>query len=1644
MSGRGKRGNRSNDQKRDGFGHGNGKPKPNPKKSVEDYVFYLGSSKQASDYETTAEYLINYIQVTFDYGEDIAESLYTLEEVDLSVHKPKLQVSSNKDAAQRDAENRQYEIEFKEDFAQYKRREEAYLKNQSKAFAFLIEHCSKGMKEKIQSRSDYNVNIKNKPRELLKAIKQHALNFEESRYDMAIVYDAFKTMYSTVQKEGESLQDYTKRFRVAKEVLESHIGGPLILSKIAKSMPNYKDSDAKRALCEKSAYERYMAYVYLKNADQGKYGSLLTGLSTQKSLGNDQYPKSISDATSVLSNHPFDNHKNKNNSPKPQETKNKTGDEEVKLSFAQAATVCYCCGKPNHKSNVCRQKDKIPKEEWAVNKNLEIKRHAQAHFQSEKNESTGAIAEGNKNEVTAKTQKVQSWAGVHFNFHQGDDDMRNIILLDNQSTATVFCNEEMVENIRETNDTLHLSTNGGVLVSNLKANIPGWGVAWFNPKAVTNIFSFAEMKDRYKIDYSNEEDAFIVHLPHRDVKFTRNNIGLYTYRPVLRDSRKQDMQFVTTLEENKTFYTPRQFERAKMARDLYHAIGTPSIEDFKAIIRINAIRNNPVTIDDIKLAEKIFGPDIGTLKGKTTRRKPVPVISDYIEIPRELVEAQREVTLCIDAMKVNGMWFLTTISRNIYYRTAQYVESQTVNCYREALREIIQVYNRAGFQVRRIHCDNEFANIMDELVNGDELDIEINYANPQEHVPEAERNNRVLKERVRAVYHRIPYDRLPRVLVIMMVTETARKLNFFPAKYGVSKYYSPRMIMHQQNLDYDKHCKFSFGTYVQAHDEPQPSNTQQARTLDCIYLRPTANTQGGHECFHIPTNRTIIRRRVTPIPITPSVIKEVETLAESQNMPKGLKIQNKSGHVLFDSTWLAGVEYDEEEFDDDDYSEEHDANQDTDDDELDRDEYEDEDYDIDDPNQLEENHNDEDDQDGNEHENNENVQEQNEENQNPNPDNIENDHDDNVDKDIDNQQENIQELEAAVDDVQDENEDLNENEEPELNEEIEEVNERPRRERVPNRFIYDGSYVFEQGRIDDSRAEKVEYSYVNGKILAMAMHQMSLKFSGITTVGNCNVQTFSLKQGIRKFGERGKQAAMKELRQLHDRVVFEPVDVSKLTSDDKRKAMESLIFLAEKRDGTIKGRACANGSIQRSYIGKDDAASPTVGTEAILITGVIDAKEKRDVMTADIPNAFVQTEVDPEDGIILMKIRGAMVDYLLEIDNQRYRDYVTVEDNKKILYVRMVKALYGMLKSSLLYYKKFRKDIEEIGFKVNPYDPCVANRIVNGKQHTIVWHVDDLKSSHVDPEVNRKFLVWLNKKYADDGIAEVKATFGKVHDYLGMTLDFTEDGILKVDMKDYIDGMIEEFTENVKVERTCPWTEKLFKIDKTSHDLDRKRAEEFHTFVAKGLFLCKRGRPDIQPVISFLSTRVRNPNQNDWEKLKRMMEFLWTTRNDVLKLSVDDLSTIQWYLDAAFAVHPDMKSHTGSNMTLGRGCIVSICTKQKTNSRSSTEAELISLDDILSKVLWTRRFIEAQGIKVTMNVIYRDNTSSMKLEEGGRQSCGKRTRHFDIKYFYITDLIKRKEVSIQYRPTNEMIADYMTKPLTGAKFHTFRKAIMGN
>jgi hypothetical protein len=130
------------------------------------------------------------------------------------------------------------------------------------------------------------------------------------------------------------------------------------------------------------------------------------------------------------------------------------------------------------------------------------------------------------------------------------------------------------------------------------------------------------------------------------------------------------------------------------------------------------------------------------------------------------------------------------------------------------------------------------------------------------------------------------------------------------------------MIMHKETLDCARHYKYQFGEYVQAHDEPDHTNTNAPRSLDCIYLRPMDNARGGHELLHLQTNRVVKRRTMMKILITPSIIKQVHALAVLDEMPEGLKITNRANNVIFDTAWIAGVDYDEQEFDDDEYDKE--------------------------------------------------------------------------------------------------------------------------------------------------------------------------------------------------------------------------------------------------------------------------------------------------------------------------------------------------------------------------------------------------------------------------------------------------------------------------------------------------------------------------------------------------------------------------------------------------------------------------------------------------------------------------------------------------------------------------------------------------
>ncbi len=210
------------------------------------------------------------------------------------------------------------------------------------------------------------------------------------------------------------------------------------------------------------------------------------------------------------------------------------------------------------------------------------------------------------------------------------------------------------------------------------------------------------------------------------------------------------------------------------------------------------------------------------------------------------------------------------------------------------------------------------------------------------------------------------------------------------------------------------------------------------------------------------------------------------------------------------------------------------------------------------------------------------------------------------------------------------------------------------------------------------------------------------------------------KAGIKKHGQVAIDALYKEFLQLHDLGVFEGQHATALTKEERRAALRAINLIKEKRSGLLKGRTVADGRKQRSLHTKEETTSPTVSTDALMLSTMIDAYEERDVATADVAGAYLHAD---QDDFTLIKLEGASVDIMCDVCEE-YKEFVTYENGKKVLYLRLLKALYGCAKSALLWHELFTGTLTHMGFELNPYDTCVANKVVNEKQCTTAWYVD--------------------------------------------------------------------------------------------------------------------------------------------------------------------------------------------------------------------------------------------------------------------------------------------------------------------------------
>ena len=531
----------------------------------------------------------------------------------------------------------------------------------------------------------------------------------------------------------------------------------------------------------------------------------------------------------------------------------------------------------------------------------------------------------------------------------------------------------------------------------------------------------------------------------------------------------------------------------------------------------------------------------------------------------------------------------------------------------------------------------------------------------------------------------------------------------------------------------------------------------------------------------------------------------------------------------------------------------------------------------------------------------------------------------------------------------------------------------------------------------------------------------------------------SVGKAIKLHKDKAMQSMMTELSVLNEKGTFHPVDPNSLSRSEIKKIIRSFMFLTEKYDSEgsflkLKSRLVAMGSEQdRSHVDMD-VSSPTVSSAAVYTVCAIAVVEKRNVLSLDIGGAFLNAYI-PSGEVILVRLDETNSELLCQL-RPDYRKFLS---NRKELIVKLDKALYGCVQSARLWYDTFSTFLNGLGFVVNPKDQCVFNKnSENGVQCTVCFHVDDVLCTSKEQSMLDEFKNACLEKYENVSITE-----GKKHSYLGRLFDFSEEGKCKVSMSGSIDKLLED--EQVEGIAASPALSDLFNINKDSKLLTGDQKGRFYSVVQRCLYLQVQFRRDIGVAVSFLTTRVREPTEEDWLKLRRLLKYINGTRDLCLVFNGNASGSLLMFvsIDASFGIHADGKSHSGYAAMMAGGSIEAKSKKQSIVTKHSTEAEMVALSDMSSLAIWWREFVIYQGYKIGAIEIEQDNTSCIKLAEAGR-SQNPFSKHINIRYFFIKDRIDNDEVKLKYVCTEDLIADILTKPLQGARFRSLRAKLMGH
>jgi ribosomal protein L24E len=1177
----------------------------------------------------------------------------------------------------------------------------------------------------------------------------------------------------------------------------------------------------------------------------------------------------------------------------------------------------------------------------------------------------------------------------------------NIVLLDNQCTYPIFKNSLLLGELTDlTPERRYGGINAGNsdLIAVQQGQFLTFGSIPYSPDATANVLSKAHLRDmglRMGYDYGRDEE-YVIDKNNKKHTFKRygNFYGMDCKNIMVQKA------FVSTVLDNEQRYNKRQVEYAKRAREFERRMGYQPIESLSSIIGSGAIIECPVTAHDLQRAKEIYGPPIATVKGKT--RTQQAQLAHVEPIPRVIY---RRMSMEVDIMFVNKLPFLITVTAPIGMTMTTYLGGtggrSTTSVYK-ALKNHLQTYQREHFDVLELHCDGEGA-IKALVPTLNQWGIRLEPHAPGSHCQIVERKIQTLKGGIRSCTHALPW-RASLTILVWCVYFCANRINLVPNKTGYTNL-CPQEALTGKKINYKIDVRVGFGDYVQMKTPNIESNSNISRTEGGIALLPVGNTQGSVKFYTMLTGRIVMRDQFTVLPTPGEVIDFMNQLADKDKIKVNGDIEVKNGRnaPVIDMEQMispaindisSGINHTIEIQQSEKNVNENiefipdvsraDATDDISehdmDDNMHSDQYEDTTIEI-------------------------------------------------INEDTQNSgvQDTISENNSASDagdhpsvEALDTPNSSDSDEKVQQSETTTNTSQEPTQRGIPSATTEDNNTAAQQNIQPTQRYNLRSRNKVNYDELNKHGHVF---------------QTY-LKQAIKTSPTSTLTATVNELKQLLDKHTWEPQDPSIMNGS--RKVIRSMVFLKEKYrpDGSfdkLKARLVADGSGQvRSLYDEAEISSPTASLSSVLMVATIAAKERRHVITADISGAYLNANMGTNDVFMLLDPISTAI--MTKLDN-KYEKYLTRNGS---VVVKLKKALYGCIESAKLWYNTLCNDLNKFGFLPNVLDSCVFNKTVNGAQVTLLLYVDDLFITSKSEELTKETINYITKLYG-----KLTSTYGMKHSYLGMTFDFSVPDLVKVNMNGYINDIINDY--NIIGMVKTPGAETLFEVRAEIPSLSLCERESFHSAVARLLYLAKRVRPDILTVVAYLTTRVQQPNLDDSAKLGRLLKYLNGTKDLGLILGDsqnDNTLKLTAHIDASYGVHNDAKSQSGLVIKLGNGTVFVRSSKQKLVSKSSTEAELIALSDNGSQVIWTREFLKAQGYEMEPTTIFQDNMSTIAMMQRGR-SNSERTRHVNIRFFWLKDRQDSGEIKIEYLPTKEMIADIMTKPLQGDAF-TYMRGLLLN